>query len=107
MRITRRRFLQWGATGVVAASVAPVACSPGSRPEGGPSSAVVIGAGLSGLVTAHLLSQGSTQVTVLDAHGHAGGRVITDRWPNGQISEAGFEEFFEQDTYPDVWWLID
>ncbi|MCP3992566.1 MAG: NAD(P)-binding protein [Actinomycetia bacterium] len=107
MRATRRQFLRWGATGLVAASVAPVACSPGSRPEGGPSSAVVIGAGLSGLVTAHLLSQGSTQVTVLDAHGHAGGRVITDRWPNGQISEAGFEEFFEQDTYPDVWWLID
>lgn len=108
MTISRRRFLEWGATGVAAASVVPSACSaPDSTPEGEPSSVIVIGGGLSGLVSAYLLAGRQTRVTVLDANTHAGGRVHTERWPNGQVSELCFQEFFEQNVYPDVWWLID
>ena len=107
MTITRRQFLEWSATGMVAASVSATCSSTDSQLEGELDSVIVIGAGLSGLVSAYMLSRWRTQVTVLEANEHPGGRVHTERWPNGQISELGFEEFFEKDVYPDIWWLID
>ena len=67
---------------------------------------IVVGAGLSGLVTAYLLSGSGRRVTVLEANDHPGGRVHTHRWPNGQTSELGFEEFFDRDVSSDVWWLV-
>lgn len=108
MTITRRRFLEWTATGAVATSAVAAACAaPGSGPDEEFGSVIVIGGGLSGLVSAYLLGGGRTRVTVLDANTHAGGRVHTERWSNDQSSELGFQEFFEENVYPDVWWLID
>ena len=66
----------------------------------------MIGGGLSGLVSAYLLTGRGVKVSVLEANHHPGGRVHTERWPNGQISELGFEEIFDEDTYPDIWWLV-
>ena len=108
MRVTRRRFLELSATGIFATSALPAACSStDSRLEQQLDSVVVIGGGLSGLVSAYLLSRGRTRVTVLEANTHVGGRVHTEQWSNGQISELGFQEFFDEDVYPDIWWLID
>ena len=108
MSLSRRRFLELGALGVVAAAVAKTsACSSEDSSSTLPtSSVIVIGGGLSGLVSAYLLGGRGVKVSVLEANHHPGGRVHTERWPNGQISELGFEEFFDEDTYPDIWWLV-
>jgi monoamine oxidase len=97
-----------GALGVVAAAVAKTsACSSEDSSSTLPtSSVIVIGGGLSGLVSAYLLGGRGVKVSVLEANHHPGGRVHTERWPNGQISELGFEEFFDEDTYPDIWWFV-
>ena len=106
MSLSRRRFLELSALGVVAAAATSACISPDSKSPLPPSSVIVIGGGLSGLVSAYLLGGRRTKVTVLEANTHLGGRVHTERWQNGQISELGFEEFFDEDTYPDIWWLV-
>ncbi len=72
--LTRRRVLQAGAAAV------PLALVPGwvhARPV---KTAVVIGAGLSGLAAAWRLVERGWRVTVLDGRGRVGGRVFSHRF---------------------------
>jgi monoamine oxidase len=54
---------------------------------------VVIGAGLAGLVAAWRLTQAGTDVVVLEAADHVGGRALTrtEGWQDGQYADLGGE----------------
>lgn len=51
----------------------------------------VIGAGLAGLVAADELARGGEQVVVLESRSRVGGRVWSERLPNGAVVEMGAE----------------
>ena len=53
--------------------------------------AVVVGAGLAGLVAADELRRGGAEVTVLEARSRVGGRVWSRELPNGAVVEMGAE----------------
>ena len=53
--------------------------------------AVVVGAGLAGLVAADELAQGGAEVVVLEARSRVGGRVWSQRLGNGAVVEMGAE----------------
>lgn len=50
---------------------------------------VVVGAGISGLVTARALAQRGRSVLVLEARDRVGGRVLNHQLPTGQVIESG------------------
>ena len=52
---------------------------------------VVVGAGLAGLVAADELARGGFEVVVLEARSRVGGRVWSERLPNGAVVEMGAE----------------
>ncbi len=52
---------------------------------------VVVGAGLAGLVAADELARGGVEVVVLEARSRVGGRVWSERLPNGAVVELGAE----------------
>ena len=52
---------------------------------------VVVGAGLAGLVAADELARGGAEVVVLEARSRVGGRVWSERLPNGALVEMGAE----------------
>ena len=52
---------------------------------------VVVGAGLAGLVAADELARGGAEVVVLEARSRVGGRVWSERLPNGAVVEMGAE----------------
>ena len=54
-------------------------------------SSIVVGAGLSGLVTARELASSGWDVTVLEAASEIGGRVQTRRHPDGYLLDQGFQ----------------
>jgi monoamine oxidase len=53
--------------------------------------AAVVGAGLAGLVAADELVRGGAEVVVLEARSRVGGRVWSQRLPNGAVIEMGAE----------------
>ena len=53
--------------------------------------AVVVGAGLAGLVAADELARGGAEVVVLEARPRVGGRVWSQTLPNGAVVEMGAE----------------
>jgi monoamine oxidase len=52
---------------------------------------VVVGAGLAGLVAADELARAGVEVVVLEARSRVGGRVWSERLPNGAVVEMGAE----------------
>ncbi|HVG73969.1 MAG TPA: NAD(P)/FAD-dependent oxidoreductase, partial [Thermoleophilaceae bacterium] len=60
--------------------------------------AVVVGAGLAGLVAADELAQGGAEVVVLEARSRVGGRVWSQRLPNGAVIEMGAEYILPGNT---------
>lgn len=66
---------------------------------------VVIGAGLAGLAAARVLAEHGKRVLVLEARNRLGGRVFTERTPEGALIEHGAE--FVHGRAPDLWSLIE
>jgi monoamine oxidase len=91
--VSRRRFLELGATAGIIASLPGSACSP-KHPQwsGGPRIAIV-GAGIAGLTCAYRLAQGGLGAKVFDSWNRVGGRMFTarDRWADQQLTELGGE----------------
>jgi monoamine oxidase len=60
--------------------------------------AVVVGAGLAGLVAADELVRAGAEVVVLEARSRVGGRVWSERLPNGAVVEMGAEYILPGNT---------
>jgi len=60
--------------------------------------AVVVGAGLAGLAAADELARGGAEVVVLEARSRVGGRVWSQRLPNGAVIEMGAEYILPGNT---------
>jgi monoamine oxidase len=60
--------------------------------------AVVVGAGLAGLSAADELARGGAEVVVLEARSRVGGRVWSQRLPNGAVIEMGAEYILPGNT---------
>ena len=81
----RRRFLQLGGTGLLAAIVSACGDLFGRDPEGElgegsvDGSVIVVGAGPAGMTAAHMLQQRGADVRVLEALGTYGGRIAHTR----------------------------
>ncbi|HLM59895.1 MAG TPA: FAD-dependent oxidoreductase, partial [Pyrinomonadaceae bacterium] len=91
----RREFLQSGmlsAAGLLLApGFSPVQVSAESR------KVLIIGAGLSGLVTAYELNKLGFDVTILEAQARAGGRILTVRdFDDNLYAEAGAARIFHE-----------
>src|SRR5688572_6154280 len=75
--MSRRRFLELGATASAVASFPMLACSAKHpEPSGGPRIAVV-GAGIAGLTAAYRLGLGGLRAKVFDSWNRVGGRMFT------------------------------
>src|SRR5581483_9842046 len=90
-RLTRRELVAGTAGAVVALRAGR---ARGATPAK-PTDAIVVGAGLAGLVCAYELQRAGHRVTVLEARNRTGGRVYTVRkgFVSGQYAEGGGEFF--------------
>lgn len=91
--VSRRQFLELGASVSAVASFPMLACSAKHpEPSGGPRIAVV-GAGIAGLTAAYRLGQGGLRAKVFDSWNRVGGRIFTARnmWADDQLTELGGE----------------
>ena len=91
-RSSRREFLKLWALATASLYSTPLSSFAQEIVRAGPPKRVVIiGAGLAGLTAAYELTQAGHDVTVLEAQGHAGGRVRTLRDPlaDGLYAELG------------------
>lgn len=110
--MNRRQFLKLGAgaaAGIAAAGLAGYFAGWFRAQPQEPVTAnkvVIVGSGFSGLTAAMILAARGKEVVVLERDDHPGGRVLSGSWPNGQRFEAGFEEFFNESSYPNAWWLL-
>jgi phytoene dehydrogenase-like protein len=59
---------------------------------------IVVGAGLAGLTCAKLLAEAGRPFLLLEASGRPGGRVVSDRTPEGFVLDRGFQVLL--DSYP-------
>lgn len=110
--MNRRQFLKLGFGAAAAAAAGGVAgyyagwFRPQTQEPTPAERVVIVGSGFSGLTAAMLLAARGKDVVVLERDDHPGGRVHSFMWPNGQRFEVGFEEFFNEEQYPNAWWLL-
>ena len=103
-KIGRRRFLKGALSAGAALSagrgVAQTLVSPAQSAE----TILVVGAGLSGLVTAHRLREAGKRVIVIEARGVPGGRVRTVReFDGGLYGELGAARIADTHNYALHW----
>ena len=55
---------------------------------------IIIGGGLTGLITAYELTKANIPFIILEKNSHVGGRILTVRYPDGETSEAPLEEYW-------------
>jgi len=67
---------------------------PSIKPFDGKPPVVIIGGGLSGLITAYKLAQANIPFVILESQSYLGGRIATIKYPNGDTSEAPLEEYW-------------
>jgi len=87
---TRRDFFRQGALAAAAAVFVPARAAAGRGRTFAPRKVVVVGSGLAGLVAGYELNKIGHDVTVLEAQGRPGGRVLTLRtFDEGLYADAG------------------
>lgn len=59
---------------------------------------IVVGAGLAGLTCAKVLAEAGRSFVLLESSGRPGGRVVSDRHPDGFVLDRGFQVLL--DSYP-------
>lgn len=74
-------------------------------PERHAAEVLILGAGVAGLAAARTLAERGVRVLVLEARDRVGGRIYTERTPDGTSIEHGAE--FIHGRNPDLWSLID
>jgi protoporphyrinogen oxidase len=120
-KISRRDFLKTAAAGAAAAGVAgmagkgllgqmfPPGVQAAKKPPPPPpieiDSAVIIGAGISGLTAAMLLADLGKTVTVIEQCHRPGGRIQTKVYPDGAHGQAAFMESYGTDFDPETHWM--
>jgi hypothetical protein len=68
-------------------------------------SAVIVGAGLSGLAAAVTLSRAGIRTVLIEANSKVGGRVCTDSHPDGFLLDRGFQVLLS--SYPEISCFVD
>ena len=66
---------------------------------------IIVGAGMAGLAAARTLAESGLRVLVVEARNRVGGRVFTERTPEGALVEHGAE--FIHGRAPELWSLIE
>lgn len=86
--------------------LAPYELPPWPHNASGRSRIGIVGAGISGLIVAHLLSELGFQVRVFEAQGRVGGRIYTDRLPGGEDFPVEFGAARISDSHSHtLYWL--
>lgn len=103
-RIGRRRFLQAALSAAASLSATRSIAQTGLSPAQNGETILVVGAGLSGLVTAHRLREAGKRVIVIEARGVPGGRVRTVReFGGGLYGELGAARIADTHHYALHW----
>jgi monoamine oxidase len=91
--LSRRRFLELGASLGIVGTVPVLACSAKHAVSPGGPRIAIIGAGIAGLSVAYRLGQAGLRTRVFDSWNRVGGRMLTARnmWADGQLTELGGE----------------
>ena len=106
-RIGRRRFLKAALSAAAALSAGRSIAQTRPAPSQSGETILVVGAGLSGLVTAHRLREAGKRVIVIEARGVPGGRVRTVReFDGGLYGELGAARIADR-LWPAVKTMID
>lgn len=103
-RIGRRRFLKAALSAAAGLSASRAIAQTGLPPAQSGETVLVVGAGLSGLVTAHRLREAGKRVIVIEARGVPGGRVRTVReFGGGLYGELGAARIADTHHYALHW----
>ena len=103
-RIGRRRFLKAALSAAAALSAGRSIAQTRPAPSQSGETILVVGAGLSGLVTAHRLREAGKRVIVIEARGVPGGRVRTVReFDGGLYGELGAARIADTHHYALHW----
>jgi monoamine oxidase len=87
--ITRRRLIGTAAAGAAVAALPASSRAATSSSPARSADVVVVGAGLAGLTAARRIVKAGRSVTVLEARGRVGGRVLNHSLGNGDYCELG------------------
>jgi monoamine oxidase len=89
--LTRRKLIQAGGAGAVAATLATAAPAGAAtkRPKPRHADVIVVGAGYAGLTAAYRIAKAGKSVLVLEARNRVGGRSYNHELPGGEWTELG------------------
>jgi monoamine oxidase len=87
--LTRRKLIQTGTAGAVAAAMASASPVASARKPQRRADVIVVGAGYAGLTAAYRIAAKGKSVLVLEARNRVGGRAYNHPLPGGKWSELG------------------